>query len=164
MADKKECSVLQETRVSKYLGWHKVSGSGSRAFNPGDIRSDQFMGECKTHVKPGTKLTFNCNVWKKICDEATAYSRFPVLIVDDGSQDVNNTWCMISKVSCPSYGIIRPFPRNVSKHITFNHEDLIRQYKYIFKSEELGLFEANLMNKPVLLCPLYKFKQFGSCE
>lgn len=92
----KESSNLQESTVAKYLGWKVVSGSGARPFHVGDVVSEDWLGECKTHNTSRNAITFNLNVLKKISDEAMSKHRFPVLIVDDGSQQVDNTWCCVS--------------------------------------------------------------------
>ena len=79
-------SSKQEETVAKYLGWGVVSGSGSRAGKPGDISGAHFLGECKTHTQPNQQLLFDKDVWKKLQNEAQSTHRFPVLVVDDGSQ------------------------------------------------------------------------------
>ena len=47
----KEASYKQEHMVADFMGWSVVTGSGSRPFTPGDISSDHFLVECKTHTK-----------------------------------------------------------------------------------------------------------------
>lgn len=89
----KEASSLQEHRVASALNWQVTSGSGARAFYPGDIVSDAWLGECKTHVAI-TPVIFYWSVWNKINDEAASQFKRPVLFVDNGSQALNKTWCM----------------------------------------------------------------------
>ena len=60
---KRSCSDRQEKLISKYLGWSQVTGSGARPMHPGDIVSDGWLGECKTHVTPGHRIGFNFSVW-----------------------------------------------------------------------------------------------------
>jgi len=90
----KDYSRKQEHLIADTLGWDVVSGSGSRHTYPGDISSSEWLGECKTHQKPGSKIKFNRDVWNKIVEEASSQFKYPVLFVDDGSQTVKNTWCM----------------------------------------------------------------------
>ena len=89
-------STLQETTISNYLGWKRVSGSGSRSGHPGDIESDEWLGECKTHETAGYNIQFNICVWQKIVDEALSKFKYPVLIADDGSKTIQSAWCMTS--------------------------------------------------------------------
>lgn len=89
-------SSKQERMVADFLGWSVVSGSGARDCHPGDITSDEWLGECKTHEKPGHRIVFWTKVWNKICDEAASKHRYPILIVDDGSQKLDNTWVMFN--------------------------------------------------------------------
>ena len=92
----KKFSSIQEHRVADYLNWSVVSGSGARQFDKGDVVSDQFLGECKTHVEKYQKIIFYYSHWKKIVEEASSKFKSPVLIVDDGSQSPKNTWCMFN--------------------------------------------------------------------
>nr|DAG33347.1 MAG TPA: hypothetical protein [Caudoviricetes sp.] len=97
----KDFSSIQENRVANYLGFSVVSGSGARDCHPGDIIGKDWLGECKTHVSKVSRISFKLDVWKKICDEATAKHRYPVLIVDEGSQELANTWVMVKISSLP---------------------------------------------------------------
>lgn len=90
-------SSRQEHMVADYLGWDVVSGSGARDFNPGDIRSDDFLGECKTFTKESDTIYCYHKVWDKISKEAMAVFRKPILFVDNGTQNVVNTWCIVPK-------------------------------------------------------------------
>lgn len=87
-------STRQESRISGALGWEVVSGSGARDFHPGDIIGPNWLGECKTHVTAGQKIKFDLKVWQKICEEAVTCFRYPVLIVDDGTQLNSHAWVM----------------------------------------------------------------------
>ena len=91
----KEASSLQESRISNYLGWDKVVASGARNFYPGDIESEEWLGECKTHIKISKKILFHKDVWNKICLEAQSKMKYPVLFVDNGSQLLTDTYCLI---------------------------------------------------------------------
>ena len=90
----KDFSSIQEHKVADFLNWRVVSGSGARNFYPGDIESSSWLGECKTHVTEQSKITFKKDFWSKICNEADSKFKRPVLIVDDGTQQLSNTWCM----------------------------------------------------------------------
>jgi hypothetical protein len=93
-------SSIQEQMVSSYLGWEVVSGSGSRMCVPGDVISDEWLGECKTHETSGHKIIFLADVWTKISDEAIAKFRYPCLFVDDGSKSASRTWVMFDCNRC----------------------------------------------------------------
>lgn len=99
----KDFSSVQENRVADYLGFNVVSGSGARDCHPGDIIGKDWLGECKTHMSIVPRIQFKLDVWKKICDEATAKHRYPVLVVDDGSQKIDRTWVMVKASSLPNY-------------------------------------------------------------
>ena len=95
----KKFSLKQENLIANTLGWSRVAGSGSRINHPGDVQSDAWVGECKTHVTPGHPIIFKFDVWDKIENEATSQFKQPVLFVDDGSQTLANTWCMVDITS-----------------------------------------------------------------
>lgn len=113
-------SNIQEHRVAEYLGWEVVVGSGATATRPGDIVSAQWLGECKTHIKQGNKVVFYRKHWDKIKKEATSKFKYPVLIVDDGTQDIEHTWCLVDYGKfCPYNAVlvdagIRPTVESVS--------------------------------------------------
>ncbi len=92
-------SSRQEKRVAEYLGWKVVSGSGACNCFPGDVRADEWLGECKTHTTPGHKLSFSHSVWRKISDEARSRFSSPAYFVDDGSQLLSSTWVMFTERS-----------------------------------------------------------------
>ena len=95
-------SELQENRISGYLGWHTVVGSGATPTKPGDIYSEQWLGECKTHTKKSDKVVFKLEHWLKIKKEAQSKFKYPVLFVDNGTQDIHYTWCLIDySLCCP---------------------------------------------------------------
>lgn len=102
-------SSRQEHMVADYLGWSVVSGSGARSFNPGDIRSDDFLGECKTFTKESDDVYCYNSVWSKITEEATSVMKKPVLFIDNGTQQSQNTWCVVPErfiASAPSVNIM----------------------------------------------------------
>lgn len=91
----KEASYKQEHMVAEYMDWNVVSGSGARPFRPGDITSEYFLVECKTHIEPRANITFKKSHWKKIQVEALAKDKFPILVTDNGTQKSLHTWVMI---------------------------------------------------------------------
>lgn len=91
---KKKVSSVQETKIANFLQWRKVSGSGARSLYPGDIYSDEWLGECKTHIQY-EKIAFHKSHWLKICEEANSKFLSPALFVDDGSIRLPyQTWVM----------------------------------------------------------------------
>ena len=84
-----------EKMIANYLGWKQVSGSGSRPMHPGDVISEEWLGECKTHITSGQKIIFYFDVWDKLAEEAVSQFKNPVLFVDDGSQTIDKTFAMI---------------------------------------------------------------------
>lgn len=95
----KHYSNKQESLVSTYLGWSKVSGSGSRNFHPGDVCSEQWLGECKTKTSISNRIVFKFDDWDKLSEEAKSQFKYPVLFTDNGSQTAENTWCLIDVTS-----------------------------------------------------------------
>ena len=118
-------SNKQENMIANLLGWSVVSGSGAAAGHPGDISSDDWLGECKTHISPGKQIVFYSDTWSKIVEEATSKFKYPVLFVDDGSQTTYNTWCAFPyKSIAPTDSMIVPYPFKLSKNISFNSKKL----------------------------------------
>jgi len=48
---------LKETNDAKMVGGKRVRGSGNRWYNPGDVRSEKYLIECKQTDKKSYSLT-----------------------------------------------------------------------------------------------------------
>ena len=157
----KDFSSKQENMIANYLDWSVVAGSGAAACFPGDIISDDWLGECKTHVESGNKIFFSKSVWKKICDEASVKRRFPVLFVDDGSQRRDRTWCLFSKKQldldrCVCY----PIPVRKATNITFDHFEMKEVYEdYRSKTDLIPVLCHTWDNDVVVIARLYEFSE-----
>lgn len=164
----KDFSSVQENRVANYLGFSVVSGSGARDCHPGDIIGKDWLGECKTHTSSISRIYFKLDVWKKICDEATAKHRYPVLIVDDGSQEIKNTWVMI-KISSISTGIkkveLDSSIAQISKNkISFINRDTKKLYDRCCMYFNFGIVVMSMIayDEEVGFMPLSVFKEVVS--
>ena len=91
---RKVVSRRQEKMIADYLSWNTVPGSGSRGTRPGDIHSDEWLGECKTHVTAQPTIIFLFSYWEKIREEATAKFLLPALFVDRGHQTLDDVWVL----------------------------------------------------------------------
>lgn len=158
-------SRIQEDRVARYLNWGVVSGSGARPGQPGDLIGAHFLGECKTHTEPGHKIVFNQEVWKKLQNEAQAKFSFPVLIVDDGSQRVDKTWCLFMPFVAPEYTKFKDYDIPIRTNAIFDGDEALKKYAEDFYDEHLeifGTFVIKLGNENLCMCPLPEFNRiFG---
>ncbi len=127
-------SSKQEKLISKYLGWSVVTGSGARNHHPGDIESDEWLGECKTHATSGHKIIFNKSVWIKIVDEAVSKYKFPALFVDDGSQTIDQTWVMFTILPA-CHVVFNDFIFPVKTNVSFDSLKLAEHRKSITSME-----------------------------
>lgn len=94
-------STKQEKMIAKYLGWKTVPASGARDFNKGDVVSEDFLAECKTHTSEVSRIKIDFRVWLKLKNEATSQMRSPVLFVDNGTQTESGTWAVVQASSIP---------------------------------------------------------------
>lgn len=161
----KDYSSVQENMIADYLGWSVVSGSGAAACYPGDVISDDWLGECKTHVTRGQNIFFSKSVWKKICDEAMVKRRYPVLFTDDGSQQISRTWCMISlnQIHGKSCRHIHPISLQKSgkaASISFKHSDMYEVFEKESKDfpDTYTVFIGGWPEYDVVIVPLEVFK------
>jgi len=154
MNSTKYYSSKQENMIANYLGWNVVAGSGARSTLPGDIQSDEWLGECKTHESPGHKIIFYQSVWKKLMDEATSKYKFAALFVDDGSQKIDETWVMFYHVmpSCEYRSVGYPFA--IKTNISFKSLDMVKErIKYGFTTPVIfmvGKYSHELLNLSTL--------------
>lgn len=160
----KDYSSKQEHLIADFLDWQVVPGSGATACIPGDIRSDTWLGECKTHTSSGKKIQFHAEVWDKIQEEATSKYKYPAYFVDDGSQRLDRTWVLfdINQISC-SEPVLAEYPFTVRKNISFNHIDILPYMRRAAGDSSIGaVFLVNLSNKQLGLTDVYTFERmFG---
>lgn len=103
-------SDRQESAVANYLGWKQVSASGARPFNKGDVISERWLCECKTHTTVIREYKVLFSVWTKLLNESTSCMKRPVLIIDNGTQKIENQCAFVPKIFIPidtfSYPVI----------------------------------------------------------
>ena len=65
-------SSSQEKKVAKKVGGKQVANSGATAFHKGDVRTNQFLIECKTSTKEVKSVRIQKDWLDKIDEEAFA--------------------------------------------------------------------------------------------
>ena len=158
----KDFSSVQEKNIADSLGWDVVSGSGSRHLSPGDVISDKWLGECKTHVTPGQMIAFLESVWEKLQEEADSRFKFPVLFVDDGSQDLEKTWCMMRFAPMSDYMELDPpsSVRSFDSSVSFKHDIVYRIHKSNYsKYNSPILYRLEVSGKPVYITHFFDFRE-----
>lgn len=160
----KEASSKQEKMVADYMDWKVVSGSGARPFRPGDIGSDHFLVECKTHVEYQDNITFYKKHWTKICTEARSVNKYPVLVTDNGTQKSQYTWVMVPNSLIISESIDNRLDTiNTSTSgntIKFKHE----LASSLYKEGKGQYFSAKFDDSNLLIMPLSTFRDFYQSE
>ena len=160
MSCTKDFSSKQEKQIADYLGWETVVCSGAMAAIPGDIKSDMWLGECKTHTEKDSKIKFYSSVWSKIVEEANSQFKFPILFVDDGSQKIERTWCMIPDSLAANYGYqLKNIPYRLGVSISFDGYDFKKLYKEIFDEGIKVIYSAKWGNYNIAILPLDLFKE-----
>ena len=163
--DTKQYSNKQEKMIAKELGGYQVGMSGAAPANPGDVKTYEWLIECKTHCEPDQNIFFDLNVWNKIKNEAMGMCRKPVLIVDDGSQRAENTWCLCKASNLNLTAIMTAdLPVKIRKNISCKNEKLMKSLvdqtaRYIGAFYQDGVFEVDWNNEKVIICPLNTFKE-----
>lgn len=154
--------------VADFLGWRVVSGSGSRPFTPGDVNSFDFLVECKTHTEPQDKIVFKQKHWAKISEEAHAKHRYPVLVVDDGTQKSQNTWVMVPRAIIPDERAFRIFNiPNTSRSgstVTFDHTAVLGLFKLGHQPDHINFFPEWCNGEQIAIMPLEEFRTFYQQE
>ena len=157
-------SSKQESMVAKYMSWKVVTGSGSRPFAPGDVNSYNFLVECKTHNEEQDNIVFHKKHWKKITEEARAKYKYPVLVVDNGTQKAGNTWVMIPKKMLSGDSVFKIYGlENTSRTgntITFNNLSALSLYKTGHQDNRINYFPEWFDDEQVAIMSLEEFKTF----
>ena len=156
-------SDKQEAMIADYLGWGQISGSGSRPFAPGDVRAEHWLGECKTHNTERPTVAFIKAHWFKIREEAAAKNRYPVLFVDNGTQQAQNTWVMtpVSLFDPTTLNVIEG-PKNTStkgNSLTFDLASTNILYKHEKVDNKITVFKIH-WDRDLAVMPLSTFKEF----
>lgn len=161
----KDFSIKQERQIAEFLQWEVVIGSGATACRPGDVVSDSWLGECKTHMTDTEKVVFRINHWGKILEESQSTFKRPILFVDDGTQRISNTWCMISKDAIDGVGKeVRPQKvyRVSSKTIAFNSNEMYREIASLSSWADNPYFVAQFGTYEIAILHINTFKDcFG---
>lgn len=161
----KTFSNKQEKMIAKELGGYQIGMSGAAPTAPGDVKTYEWLIECKTHTTSDHPIAFNLDVWKKIEDEAIGMSRKPVLIVDDGSQKADRTWCLCRSINLNLASVITvDLPIKIKKNISCKHDKLHEVLEaalkpYVGAFFETGAFETNWGGEDVIIAPLATFKE-----
>ena len=148
----KDYSNKQESLIANYLGWKRVSASGACDCHPGDIISEEWLGECKTHTKPIKEIRFVYSQWSKICEEAMTTRRFPVIFVDNGTQAIPGTWCMVREFQI-SHTPIDYTPTDRST-LVLKADDFMR-----YQELGAGCLGFKKKKKKVVVMPISEFKK-----
>ena len=161
----KEFSSRQEKLVADALGGYQIGGSGAMPTAPGDVKTYDWLVECKTHTTPDHPIFFDEDVWKKINNEAMGTSRKPVLVVDDGSQKLEKTWCLCNSRNLNlSSTVTIDLPCAIRKNISCKHGKLAEAIK---KTAETALvsfydsvaFELTWGESEICIMPFNTFKE-----
>ena len=156
-------SDRQEKMVADYLDFFQVSGSGARPFRPGDVTSEKWLCECKTHDTVGDKISFKRAHWTKLCNEALGVNRYPVLITDNGSQRSQYTWIMIPLRIVPSdvINILDGVKNSSTKgsSFTFKHGSAMSLYIAHSEDNKVNVFRAEF-DEPLAIMPISAFRDF----
>lgn len=154
-------STIQENTIANFLGWKVVAGSGARDLSPGDIIGESFLGECKTHTKKVDNIVFFADVWKKICEEAFSRFKYPALFVDNGTQQLSDTWVLtlshsINLNKCTKYKL----PTTVDVNIVFEHEylsSIVSNIEHIYN--KVPAFSTHFVDTNVVIMRLTDFSE-----
>ena len=162
-------SSKQEKMVADYMGWKVVTGSGSRPFRPGDIDSYNILVECKTHTEEQNNIVFYKKHWIKISEEAQSKHKYPILVVDNGTQLAKNTWVMLPKrLLTDDSSLFRIFglvnTARSDSTVTFNHSVATALYKSGYTENKINYFPEWCNGEQVAIMPLNEFKVFCKDE
>lgn len=78
-------SNIQEKHVAKAVNGSVVANSGATKFSKGDVRSNEWLFECKTKTKESQSLTIHKDWFTKNAEEAFAMGkRYNAVVFDFG--------------------------------------------------------------------------------
>lgn len=137
-------SEKQERYVANKLGWEQVVASGARDFHPGDVKSDDWIGECKTRTKIIDKIEIKRLWWDKLVSEANSVRKSPALFVDNG--DIHNLWVVsYSTYEDTIYITAELSGKYIRKNVSFKIGELESNTVYHISDWDYGFHKAVLM-------------------
>lgn len=78
-------SNKQEKKVAKAVGGTKVANSGATPFSKGDVRTDNWLFECKTKTTPCNSMSIKREWLDKNAEEAFAMGKdYNAIVFDFG--------------------------------------------------------------------------------
>lgn len=85
--DNKRRSKLQERKAARDFGGSVTVASGNQWHSKGDVRTDNWLIECKTTTKDSYSL--NVKTWSKINTEAILENRDPIMEIEFSERGVS---------------------------------------------------------------------------
>lgn len=78
-------SNRQEKKVAKAIGGKQIANSGATAFSKGDVRTDEWLIECKTKTSESKSITVQKEWFDKNEEEAFAMGKpYSAIVFDFG--------------------------------------------------------------------------------
>ena len=145
-------SSNQEKYIANVLGWEVISGSGAKDCHPGDIQSEDYLGECKTHMSETNSINIKHSWWIKIKGEALVRHKTPALFVDNGN--LTNIW-VITYYSKAMLKDTAGFPFNIRTNVIFKADALDKHAIYFIN-------EWQAYSHCIVLMSLEKFNEIVS--
>ena len=145
------------------MGWRVVTGSGARPFKPGDVKNENYLVECKTHVEEQDNIVFYKKHWRKISTEARSVNRYPALVVDNGTQKSNHTWVAVLLKCLPENIHIIQGATNTSRSettITFKSNELDNLYKLQHSDNKINYFLGWFGEDEIAIISLEEFRDY----
>ena len=85
--DNKRVSKIQEARTARDFGGRTTPASGSQWHSKGDVKTNNWLIECKTTSKLSYSL--KAETWHKIWTEAISEGRDPIMVLDFETEGVS---------------------------------------------------------------------------
>jgi hypothetical protein len=77
-------SKKQEKKVAKAVKGKRTKNSGATMYDKGDVKTDEILFECKTHMKPLASITIKREWLDTLKEEGFAKGKVGVLVSDFG--------------------------------------------------------------------------------
>lgn len=107
-------SNKQEKKVAKRIGGKQTANSGATAFSKGDVRTDDFLIECKTKTTESESMTIHRDWIDKNEEEAFAMGKpYSAIAIDFGSGE--NYYIISEKLFKKLIDFIREEEHNVTR-------------------------------------------------
>lgn len=143
MSKRKRADKSEKKIIKKYGGKQQIN-SGAVWYSKGDVKTDKFLIEDKTFMKPRNTFILNIEDFKKHCNNASFERRIPLYRIAFNNFEAILVFRYIDIINPIS---VKETFKQIKKTITLNREKL---FKYFYNNIKIITYLSSLGKLAIL--------------